>query len=84
MGKRRAKTYLMQLLERDHANTPIDELMIEAYHEYGTERAAAQSLGVTQQLFNAWKFRLGIEEQLTPQAIEQRLATKEGSDVMPS
>ena len=67
MNGRRKKTYLMQLIERDHANTPIEKLMIEAYQKCGTERAAAQALGVTQQSFNAWKFRLGIEQTMLDQ-----------------
>jgi len=64
MSRRQIKTYLMQLVERDHNDTPIQDIMIEAYHKYGTERAAAQALGITQQSFNAWKFRLGIEQYM--------------------
>lgn len=80
MSNRKAKTYLMQLVERDHANIPIQDLMIEAYHSHGTERAAAHALGITQQSFNAWKFRLGIEDQLTPEAIRNRvLAVENGT-----
>ncbi len=67
MSRRKAKTYLMQLLERDHDNTPIEELMIARYAEHGSERAAALSLGITQQSFNTWKYRLGIHQAMLDQ-----------------
>ena len=67
MPRRRLKTFLMQLIERDHPGQSIEQIMIDAYHHYGTERAAADALGITQQSFNAWKFRLGIEDRLLPQ-----------------
>jgi hypothetical protein len=66
MGKRREKTYLMQLIEHNHGRS-IRDIMIDAYIEHGSERAAAKAIGVTQQSFNSWKFRLGIEDQITPQ-----------------
>ncbi|MFW5692559.1 MAG: hypothetical protein ACOCX3_04335 [Chloroflexota bacterium] len=64
MSRRRSKTFLMQLIERDHPGKSIEELMICAYAEHGTERSAARALGVTQQSFNTWKFRLGIEQAM--------------------
>ncbi|MBC6962742.1 MAG: hypothetical protein DWB48_08440 [Nitrosomonas sp.] len=51
----------MQLIERDHPDQSIEQILLDAYAEHGTERAAAQALGITQQSFNAWKFRLGLE-----------------------
>lgn len=64
MGRRREKTYLMQLIERDHPGQSISDIMINAYVKHGTEKAAAEALGVTQQSFNSWKFRLGIEQDM--------------------
>lgn len=64
MDRRRGKTYYMQLVERDHADRPIEAIMIEAYHEYGSERAAAEALGIKQQVFNNWKYRLGIDDAM--------------------
>jgi len=63
VSRRKTKTFLMQLIERDHPGKSIAEIMLDAYREHRTERAAAQALGITQQSFNAWKFRLGIEDQ---------------------
>lgn len=68
MSRRRRKTYLMQLIERDHPGQSIREIMIAAYRRHGSERAAAQALGITQQAFNSWKFRLGLEDELRPSA----------------
>lgn len=62
MTRRKAKTFLMQLIERDHPGQSIEQILLDAYCEYGTERAAAQALGITQQSFNAWKFRLGLDD----------------------
>jgi hypothetical protein len=53
----------MRLIERDYPGQTIEQIMLEAYRRCGTERAAADRLGVTQQTFNAWKFRLAIDEQ---------------------
>jgi hypothetical protein len=54
----------MRLVERDHQNVPMEELMIQAFSKHGTERAAAQSLGITQQSFNAWKYRLELDDDI--------------------
>jgi hypothetical protein len=62
--RRKAKTFLMQLIERDHPGQSIEQILLNAYCEHGTERAAAQALGITQQSFNAWKFRLGLEQRM--------------------
>lgn len=62
MSHRRVKTFLMQLIERDHPGKSIEQILVDAYCEHGTERAAAQALGITQQSFNAWKFRLGLDD----------------------
>ena len=76
MRRRRSKTFLMLLIERDHPGRTIEQLMIDAYAEHGTERTAARALGVTQQSFNMWKFRLGLEEAM----IERRSQWLEASD----
>ncbi|MBZ0280752.1 MAG: hypothetical protein K8L97_08415 [Anaerolineae bacterium] len=64
MPTRRVKTFLMQLVEHNYPGKTIEQIMIDAYREHGTERAAAAALGITQQSFNAWKFRLGLEDKL--------------------
>lgn len=63
MRKRRRKTFLMQLIEKKHGDQAIEQLMLDAYRQHGTEHAAAQNLGITQQSFNTWKHRLGLEDQ---------------------
>jgi hypothetical protein len=64
VSRRQSKTLLMLLIERDHHNVPIATLMVQAFEKHGTERAAAQSLGITQQAFNVWKYRLGLAETI--------------------
>ncbi|NWF67584.1 MAG: hypothetical protein HXY40_00720 [Chloroflexi bacterium] len=64
MTRRKVKTFLMQLIERDHPGQSIEQILLAAYCEHGTERAAAQALGITQQSFNAWKFRLGLDNAM--------------------
>jgi hypothetical protein len=64
VSRRKAKTFLMQLIERDYPGKSIEDILLDAYNEHGTERAAAQALGITQQSFNAWKFRLGLENRM--------------------
>jgi hypothetical protein len=64
-GKRLNKTYLMQLLENRFPGQTIDTLMVKAFHEHGSERAAAEALGITAQAFNTWKYRLGLENKIS-------------------
>ncbi|MEQ8677142.1 MAG: hypothetical protein RLP44_08715 [Aggregatilineales bacterium] len=64
MSQREPKTFLMRLIEYDYPGKTIEQIIIEAYREHGSERAAAAAMGITQQSFNAWKFRLGIADQL--------------------
>lgn len=71
MPRRRKKTFLMQLIEHKHSGKSIEDIMIETYRDRGTERAAADALGITQQSFNSWKFRLGIEDQFLPHSHSQ-------------
>jgi hypothetical protein len=59
----------MRLLELLHENRAIDELMLAEFRRSGTEKAAAKALGITQQTFNIWKFRLGLDEEI--EAIRQ-------------
>ena len=63
-GKRQSKTYLMQLLENRHPGYTIESLLVSAFQKHGSERAAAEALGITQQAFNTWKRRLGLENKL--------------------
>jgi len=79
MARRRSKTFLMQLIKRDHPGKTIEELMIDMYAKHGTERAAAQALGVTQQSFNTWKFRLGVEQAMLDRR-SQWLEAYDGED----
>lgn len=64
MSRRKPKTLLMLWIERDHHGKAIDRLMVEAFQEHGSERRAAQALGITQQSFNHWKFRLGLDREI--------------------
>ena len=64
-GKRLNKTYLMQLLENRYPGQTIDTLMVKAFREHGSERAAAEALGITAQAFNTWKYRLGLENKIS-------------------
>ena len=61
-GKRKRKTFMMSLVEYQHGGQPIEDILIEAFRRYDTEREAAQTLGITQQTFNQWKYRLGLED----------------------
>lgn len=63
-GKRLNKTYLMQLLENRYPGQTIDTLMVKAFREHGSERAAVEALGITAQAFNTWKYRLGLEKKM--------------------
>ena len=77
MPRRPRKTFLMRLVERDHHNVPMEELLVEAFAKHGTERGAAQSLGITQQSFNAWKYRLDLEDD-----IERIRVQREAQDIV--
>jgi len=63
MKKRPLKTLLMQLIERDHGKA-VEQLMLEAFRQYGTEKGASQAIGITQQTFNVWKYRLGLVDEI--------------------
>lgn len=63
MNKRPLKTLLMQLIERDHGKN-VEQLMLEAFQQHGTEKAASQAIGITQQTFNVWKYRLGLADEI--------------------
>lgn len=63
MNKRPLKTLLMQLIERDHGKA-VEQLMLEAFRQYGTEKGASQAIGITQQTFNVWKYRLGLADEI--------------------
>jgi hypothetical protein len=64
MRRRPVKTLLMQLIEQRHPGQTIERLMLDAFAQHLNERDAADALGITQQAFNQWKFRLGLEEQM--------------------
>jgi hypothetical protein len=53
----------MQLIERDHGKN-VEQLMLEAFQQHGTEKAASQAIGITQQTFNVWKYRLGLADEI--------------------
>ena len=59
--KRKLKTTLMEVVEFKHDGKPIEELMVAAFKQHSTEREAAQMIGVTQQTFTQWKYRLGLD-----------------------
>ena len=63
MNKRPLKTLLMQLIERDHGKN-VEQLMLEAFQQHGTERGASHAIGITQQTFNVWKYRLGLADEI--------------------
>lgn len=44
MSHRRVKPFLMQLIERDHPGKSIEQILVDAYCEHGTERAAAPAM----------------------------------------
>lgn len=70
MKKRPFKTLMMMLIERDQGKS-IEQLMLEAFRQHGTERGAADAIGITQQSFNVWKYRLGLADEI--EAIRQML-----------
>ncbi len=63
MKKRPLKTFLMQLIERDHGKK-VEQIMLEAFQQHGTERGASHAIGITQQTFNVWKYRLGLSDEI--------------------
>jgi hypothetical protein len=70
MKRRQTKTLMMMLIERDQGKS-IEQLMVEAFRQHGTERGAADAIGITQQSFNVWKYRLGLADDI--EAIRQLL-----------
>lgn len=64
-GKRLNKTYFMQLLENRHPGYTIETLLLKAFHDYGSEKDAADALGITQQTFSSWKYRLNLETKIS-------------------
>ena len=63
MSHHEPKTFLMRLIEHDHPGKTIEQILTDAYCRHGNERTAAEEIGITQQAFNAWKFRLGLADQ---------------------
>lgn len=63
-GKRKRKTFMMSLIEYQHDGKSIEDILTETFQRCGTEREAAQMIGITQQTFNQWKYRLGLEETI--------------------
>lgn len=76
MTRRKVKTFLMQLIERDHPGQSIEQILLNAYCEHGSEREAAQALGITQQSFNAWKFRLGLDNAMRVEHMRRSAGTQ--------
>ncbi|MFN8531849.1 MAG: hypothetical protein U0670_24855 [Anaerolineae bacterium] len=67
------RTVTMRLIERDHGRASIEQIMIEAYRQQGSEEGAAALLGISQQTFNKWKYRLGIADLIAEIARLQQL-----------
>ena len=71
--QRRLKTATMLLLEAtDPQKRPIEQIMLDTFRETGTEFAAATSMGVTQQTYNVWKYRLDLDEAVFRIARERK------------
>ena len=66
MSKRRhLKTPMMRFLEAvDPQQRSIQQIMLDAFRHTGTELAAARLMGVTQQSYNSWKYRLNLAEAI--------------------
>jgi hypothetical protein len=59
------KTPTMRLLEAvDPYKRSIQQILLDAFRETGTELAAAKLVGITQQTYNAWKYRLNLAESV--------------------
>jgi hypothetical protein len=70
------KTPTMRLLEViDPEERKINEIMLDAYRKTGSEAKAAHLLDITQQAFNDWKYRLGIERQVDEIAFHLKYGT---------
>jgi hypothetical protein len=62
--RRQGKTHFMHLIEARHSGQTIEALMIKAFRTHGNERGAAFALGIPQQTFNVWKYRLGLQDKI--------------------
>ena len=59
------KTPTMRFLEAvDPQKRSIQQIMLDAFRQTGTELAAAKLMGVTQQSYNSWKYRLNLAEAI--------------------
>ncbi len=55
----------MMVLElTDPEKRDIKQIMLDAYRATGSEASAAQSMGITQQAYNDWKYRLKLEKKI--------------------
>ncbi len=68
----RSKTVTMRLIEQQHGRTKIEQIMIDAYRQQGSEEGAAEVLGISQQTFNQWKHRLRIADTIEAIALTIR------------
>ena len=77
MARRRyRKTPTMLLLEaRDTEQRDVAQIMLDAYQQTGSDASAAQSIGITQQAFNIWKYRLGLEKRIDEIAFSLKYGT---------
>ena len=76
------KTPTMRFLEAvDPQKRSIQQILLDAFRETGTELAAAKSVGITQQTYNAWKYRLNLAESVfrISRGLEHGDAPSEGS-----
>ncbi len=68
----RSKTVTMRLIEQQHGRAKIEQIMIDAYRQQGSEEGAAEVLGISQQTFNQWKHRLRIADTIEAIALTIR------------
>ena len=71
----------MLLLEaRDPEKRDVIQIMLDAYRQTGSEARAAPVMDITQQAFNGWKYRLGLEKQIDEIAFHQKYGTEVTDD----
>ena len=74
--KRQNKTSMMQLIEvKDPEQRDITQIMLDAYRKTGSEAKVAQNMGITQQAYNDWKYRLKLEKRVDEIAFSLKYGT---------
>jgi len=64
------KTDMMLEIENRYGGKDIADILVELYHELGTQTAVAKELGVDISVLNRWAWRLGL-------SFERRLVVRE-------